>query len=234
MVDGASVERVTVSNIAMADIESPLFIRLGNRGRAQAVPRPGHLEDVSVADVVATGAERASSITGIPGYPVRRITLRNIRITAKGGGSAALAQKVVPEKENEYPDADMFDDLPAYGLFVRHAETLFLDNVHFHLAQPDARPAVVFDRVDDLDLRAFTAAPPSDDEPVLSLRDVRRCLMQGLRAQPGTRTLCKLTGAQTARIMVLGCDLTDAATPFQFGPDVDKSALHQQANFSQV
>jgi polygalacturonase len=234
MVDGASVERIAVSNIVMADIESPIFIRLGNRGRAQAVPKPEHLADISISDIVATGAERASSITGIPGFPVRRITLQNIRITAKGGGSAELARKEVPEKEKEYPDADMFDDLPAYGLFCRHAETLVLDNVHFHLAQPDARPAVIFDRVEDLDLRAFSAAPPSGDEPAIALRDVRRCFMQGLRAQPGTKTLCKLTGAQTARVMATGCDLTDATNPFQLGPDVDKTALSQQANFPRV
>jgi hypothetical protein len=58
--------------------------------------------------------------------------------------------------------------------------------------------------------------------------------MQGLRAQPGTKTLCKLTGAQTARIMALGSDFTDAATPFQLGQEVDKSALSQQANFPRV
>ena len=69
MVDGASVERIAVSNIVMADMESPIFIRLGNRGRAQAVHKPEHLEDISITDIVATGAERASSITGIPGYP---------------------------------------------------------------------------------------------------------------------------------------------------------------------
>ena len=234
MVDGASVERIAVSNIVMVDIESPIFVRLGNRGRAQAVHQPEHLEDISISDIVATGAERASSITGIPGFPVRRITLQNVRITAKGGGSAAVARKEVPELEDKYPDADMFDDLPAYGLFCRHAETLVLDNVQFHLAQPDPRPAVIFDRVEDLDLRAFTAAPPSGDEPALALRDVRRCLVQGLRAQPGTKTLCKLTGAQTARIMMFGCDLTDATNPFQLGPGVDKVALTQQANFPRV
>jgi hypothetical protein len=65
----------------------------------------------------------------------------------------------------------------------------------------------------------------------LALRNVRRCLMQGMRAQIGTKTLCGLTGAQTARIMATGCDLIDAANPFQLGPDVDKSALSQQANF---
>jgi hypothetical protein len=85
--------------------------------------------------------------------------------------------------------------------------------------------------VDDLDLRAFSAAPPSGDEPAVALRDVRRCFMQGLRAQPGTRTLCQLTGAQTARILATGSDFTDALDPFQFTPEVDKAALSQQANF---
>jgi hypothetical protein len=162
---------------------------------------------------------------------VRRLTLQNIRISAKGGGTAELARKDVPELENKYPDADMFDDLPAYGLFCRHAETLVLDNVHFHLDQPDARPAMILDRVEDLELRASSAAPPSGEEPAIALRNVRRCFMQGLRAQPGTRTLCKLTGAQTARIMAIGSDLTEAVTPFQLGQEVDKVALSQEANF---
>lgn len=231
MVDGASVERIAVSNLVMVDIESPIFIRLGNRGRAQAVPKPEHLEGISISDIVATGAERASSITGIPGFPVRRITLQNIRISVKGSGSAELARKDVPELEDKYPDADMFDDLPAYGLFCRHAETFVLDSVHFHLERPDARPAIILDRVEDLDLRAFSAAPPSGEEPAVALRNVRRCFMQGLRAQPGTRTLCKLTGAQTARIMATGSDFTEAANPFQLGPEVDKAALNQEANF---
>jgi polygalacturonase len=232
MVDGASVERIAVSNIVMIDIESPIFIRLGNRGRAQPVPQPEHLESISISDIVATGARRASSVTGIPGFPVHRITLHNIRISAIGGGSAGLARKEVPELENKYPDADMFDDLPAYGLFCRHAEFLALDNVHFHLEKPEARPAIILDRVEGLDLRALSAAPPSGDEPVIWLRNVRRCFAQGLRAQPGTKTLCRLAGPQTAKIMALGNDFSEAQTAFQLDPDVEKAALQQQANFA--
>jgi polygalacturonase len=231
MVDGASIERIAVSNIVMTDIESPIFVRLGNRGRAQTVPQPEHLEGISISDLVATGAQRASSITGIPGFPVRRITLNNIRISTVGGGAAALARKHVPELENKYPDADMFDDLPAYGIFCRHAETLVLDNVHFHLEKPDARPALIFDGVDDLDLRAVSAAPPSGDEPAIWLRNVRRCFMQGLRAPVGAKTLLKLTGAQTDRILAVGNDFSEAAQAFILTNDVEKNALRQEANF---
>ena len=230
MVDGASIERIAVSNLVMADIESPIFIRLGNRGRAQAVPKPEHLEGISISDVVATGARRASSITGIPGFPVRRINLKNIRISAVGGGTVELAHKQVPELEDKYPDADMFDDLPAYGLFCRHAESLVLDGVHFLLETPDARPVMIFDQVEDLELRAGSAAPPSGDEPTIWLRDVRLCFLQGLRAQAGTRILFKLAGAQTDRIRALGNDFSEATQAFEMAKDVGKNALRQEAN----
>jgi hypothetical protein len=232
MVDGASVERIAVSNLVMIDIESPIFIRLGNRGRAQPFPKPEHLQDISISDIVATGASRASSITGIPDFPVRRITLQNIRVSGKGGGPAELPRKEVPELEKKYPDADMFGDLPTYGLFSRHAEVLVLDNVHFRLEKPDTRPAIILDRVEDLDLRALSAEPPSGDEPAIWLRNVRRCFAQGLRAQPGTKILCRLTGPQTAKILALGNDFSEARTAFQLDPDVEKSALQQQANFA--
>ncbi len=230
MVDGASVERITVSNLAMTDVESPLFIRLGNRGRAQPVPKPEHFEGISISDIVATGARRASSITGIPGYPVRRITVQNVRVSARGGGIADLARKEVPELENKYPDADMFGDLPAYGLFCRHAEGLVLDGIRFHLEQPDARPAMILDRVEDLDLRAISAAPASGDEPVAVLRNVRRCLIQGWRAQPGTGLLCKLAGPQTARIAAVANDFAEAAYPFHLAEEANQAALTLEAN----
>src|SRR5438093_2300403 len=65
-VDGGGLERVTVSNIVMANIQTPVFVRLGNRGRAQETPTAGFLRDISIADICATGASRASSITGVP------------------------------------------------------------------------------------------------------------------------------------------------------------------------
>ena len=230
MVDGASLERVAISNLVMTDIESPIFIRLGNRGRAQAVPKPEHCQGISISDIVATGARRASAITGIEGFPVRRVTLQNIRVSARGGAPADLARKEVPELEHKYPDADMFGDLPAYGLFCRHAEALALDGVRFHLEQPDARPAMIVDRVEDLEVRAFSAAPPSGEEPTVALRNVRRAFLQGLRAQPGTRVFCKLSGAQTARISAAGNDFSEAASPFHFAPEVAPAVLSEQAN----
>jgi len=232
MVDGASIDRVAVSNLVMSNMESPIFIRQGNRGRAQAVPKPEHLQGISITDIVATGAERASLIVGIPGYPVKQVTLRNIRVTSVGGGSAELAGKAVPEKEEGYPDADMFGDLPAHGLFCRHAESLVLDNIQLQLEKADARPAIIFDQVENLELRHLSVAPPTGAEPAIRMREVKRAFLQGLRAQPQTQVLCRLAGAGTEHILALGNDFTEAALPFHLEPDVRPAALRQEANFT--
>jgi hypothetical protein len=230
MVDGASIDRVVVSNIAMADVRAPIFIRQGSRGRAQKVPRPQQLQNISISDIVATGAALCSSVSGIPGYPVRNITLKNIRITAHGGAAADLANHVVPEMEEGYPDAGRFGELPAYGLYCRHVETLKLDDVSFHCEKADGRPALIADDVGELDLRCITADPPSSEQSALWLREVRGCFMQGLRARAGTKTFIKLSGANTSGIRAVGNDFSQAEKAFVRENEVAEKALRQEAN----
>ena len=57
------------------------------------------LRDVSISNVVATGASGTSSITGIPGHPVERMSLQNVRVTAVGGGEAELVSLEMPDME---------------------------------------------------------------------------------------------------------------------------------------
>ncbi|MCX6625268.1 MAG: glycosyl hydrolase family 28 protein [Acidobacteria bacterium] len=70
-VDGGSIQGVTISNITMRDVGIPIFLRLGERGRGQVSPAPGRLEDISISNVVATGARRTCVIAGIPGALIR-------------------------------------------------------------------------------------------------------------------------------------------------------------------
>lgn len=149
MVDGANFENLVVSNVTIRDAATPIFLRLGNRGRGQDKPVPGTLKGVQFSNIVATGGSLASSITGLPGHPVRGVTLSDIDITMAGGGKAAPI--AVPEAEGDYPHAPMFGPLPAHGLYVRHVDGLSLRNVRFRTAAPDTRPAVVFDDVSDVE-----------------------------------------------------------------------------------
>src|SRR4029453_7861611 len=140
-VDGGTLEHVSVSNIRMKNIRAPFFVRRARRGRGQEVPTPGALRDVTIADVTATGASGTGSILGIPGHPVTRVTLRNIRVTARGGEKADAVTLNIPEMERLYPDAYLFGELPAYALYGRHVDGLVVEGLDATVEMRDAPPA---------------------------------------------------------------------------------------------
>jgi hypothetical protein len=50
----------------------------------------------------------------------------------------------------------MFGVLPAYGLYIRHADGVSMRNVRAKVERSDSRPALVFDDVKDLNLDGFS------------------------------------------------------------------------------
>jgi polygalacturonase len=229
-VDGGSLERVVVSDIRMTNVRAPIFVRLGKRGRAQDVPTGGVLKNVSISNVVAVGAMTASSITGVPGYPVSDIRLKNIRVTARGGADVRVASQRVPEVEARYPDAYMFTDLPGYGFYCRHVRGLTLDAVELDTDRPDARPAVVLDDVHHARVTALRAMPPEEGQPLVWLRSAQDCRISGLRARPGTTTVVRLSGANTARVRLLGNDFSQAYEVATLDGPVAPTALRLDGN----
>jgi polygalacturonase len=148
VVDGGRMENVTIRNIKMEGYMTPIFIRHSNR-HGPKDKGDTYLRNILVENVTGTCDSRiSSSITGVPardGMPARRprnITLRNISIVAPGGGMETDAAAQVPEKDEKYPEAFMFDSmpLPAYGFYVRHADDVRFENVKVETATPDARP----------------------------------------------------------------------------------------------
>jgi hypothetical protein len=227
-VDGGTVEHVVVSGIKMVDIRAPLFVRLGERGRGQAVRDAGTLSKITIADVVATGAEWTSSITGVPGEDVSEIALSDIRISSKGGGDAALVTRPVPERERDYPDAAHFRNLPAYGLYCRHVTGLRVDRATLTVAERDARPALVLDDVRGATVRTVVATAPRDAGPVAWLRSTRDCVI-GVRATEA-RAIVRLSGEETARVRVVGSGDSSAQSVVVLDHDVDATALSTEGN----
>ena len=77
--------------------------------------------------------------------------MSDIDITSPGGGTAEMAAAEVPEAEDTYPEnRKLGHSLPASGLYIRHANNVFLSNVRFHFRQPDARPLIVTDDCRDV------------------------------------------------------------------------------------
>ncbi len=148
-VDGGVLDGVVISNVVMTDVQTPLFIRLGDRRRPYSGNRASVLRNVHVSHVVARAVSAlSSSITGIPGNCVENVCISNMQVTVPGGGTAPEAEAAVPEAEKSYPENRMFGQvLPASGFYVRHARNVRFDNVRVIAETPDARPAFVYDDV---------------------------------------------------------------------------------------
>lgn len=225
-VDGAIVDGVTVSNITMRDVHNPLFIRLGNRGRGLNPPVPGALRNVSVSHIVATGADMTCSITGLPGYPVREVTLSDLRITMTGGGKAANLE--VPELPARYPECNMFGALPAYALYCRHVQAIRVRGASIGWEQPDDRPAVVMDDATDCAPTGLSAE--SQSGPIMWLRDVHNTVIQGCGTANPAPLFLRLSGRKTDSVKIIGCDLSRVAQIAEFTDGARPAALRQSSN----
>lgn len=152
-VDGGAIEDITVSNITMRGLTtSPLFLRLGARLRGPAGTQPGAIRRVLIDNVTSSNADALPSIiAGLAGHPVEDVKISNVFLEQVGGGTAAMAALDPPENAAGYPEPDMFGDLPASGLFVRHARNIELSHVEIAARAADARPALWLKDVDGFD-----------------------------------------------------------------------------------
>ena len=94
-----------------------------------------------------------SSVTGIPGYPVKDVVLEDIEIIYEGGSERTVneiapdeAGRRIPEAITSYPEFSMFGELPAWGLFSRHVEGLRIRDVRILTKKTDHRmPLLLMD-----------------------------------------------------------------------------------------
>jgi len=183
-VDGANLDDVTVSNIAMRRIfTAPLFLRLGGRMRGPEGTPIGRLHHVLISNIVAddVSGNQGILIAGLKGSPVEDVTLDNIQIGFAGGGAAALASREVPELERKYPEPGTFGPTPSWALYARHAANLTVRNVEFRVAAPDARGPIW---LEDVNGAEFDHVREPVQGPAFALKDVQGLVAQSCSGAP--------------------------------------------------
>lgn len=217
IVDGGLMENVRVSRIRITGSHNAIFIRLGHRNVKGEVGtlRDVVLEDIA-AEIPALPAEHmtkfpfpdhyhhptliTSSITGLPGHPVRGVTLRNISIVYGGIGEKPAAKPLearldqVPEKEDAYPECRMFGALPAWGFYCRHAEGLVFENVVLRVQGKDYRPALVCDDVGNVRLDGFQIRSAGSEPPIV-LRNVDGAILRRCEPPAGATPFVRSLGS---------------------------------------
>lgn len=191
-VDGGIVEDVVVDSLRSINTGNVIFLRIGERRPG----KKGKMNNVSIsniyAEVPATKPDAGynyegpvedlprnispASIVGMPDVLIENITLRNIEIRYPGGSNPNYAKvglnelDKVPELAANYPEFSMFKELPAWGIYVRHAKGLTFENITVTAAKKDYRTAIVMDDVHGATIKNLKVSEPSGKEPVFSFR----------------------------------------------------------------
>jgi len=174
-VDGGLLEDVAITNITMREIASaPIFMRLGSRMRGPSGVPIGELRRVRISNVVCSNSVSrfGSIISGIPDHPIEDIELSDIYIQHRGGGTQTDAAIVPAERENTYPEPDMFGTMPSHGFYIRHVKGLEMSHVEIEAMAAEARPAFVLSDVKSTDLLRIRAPQTTAGVPTFTLKSV--------------------------------------------------------------
>ena len=175
-VDGGMMQNIFLDNITMENIATPFFIRLGKRARpykpGQYVSRIDDVREISLSNISVINAKLPSSIIGLHSKKISGVTISNYTVRYSAVQDASPYNKV-EFQEFEYPAANMFKKLPAFALYCRSVEGLHLQNVKMYAAENDKRPALVFDRVNDVELFDVKADVRNPAAPMTHFRNTK-------------------------------------------------------------
>ena len=191
-VDGSKIEDISFDNIHAYNTGNAIFLRLSHRNSIEGqTPLLRHITISNSTFEVPYGKPDAgysyegpvedqprnispASIVGSPTQHITDILLDNVAFTFPGNTDTSYAYfpatleaiAALPERERQYPEFSMWKELPAWGLFLRHADSIVLRNVSFSVQAHDYRPALVTDDVDHFVLQKVTVKVPDNERPL--------------------------------------------------------------------
>lgn len=156
-VDQGLMDNIVVTNVALKHVHHyPIYITTGCRNRGpKEVTEPSRGQNIMISNVQALDCDSLAGIiiTGMENAPLKNISLSNIFVEYRGGGTADMAQKKYREQGTNYPEPRWAGPTPSYGLFARHIDGLKLRDITFALKKDDGRPAVMLENVKNLDMK---------------------------------------------------------------------------------
>jgi polygalacturonase len=172
--DGAQIEDVSITNITMRDIvNSPIYVRIGARMRAPEGIPLGQIKRLNISNIVVYNADprQSSIISGVPGADVQDISLHDIQIYTKGGGTVEQAKREMPEVEKAYPEPERHGITPAYGFYIRHTKGVDLYNIKVRSSTLDLRPVFFLDEASEVNINQVDMVK-TQQEPLIVLKKV--------------------------------------------------------------
>ena len=188
-VDGALIENIVIDGVRSINTGNVLYLRIGDRWSKGKKPS---MKDITISNVYAevpffkpdAGYNyegpiedlprniSPASIIGLPNYKIKNVKLKNIQIVYPGAGNPLYAKRgltdaeldSIPEMPAAYPEFSQFKELPSWGIYIRHAEGIELENVTFTALKKDYRPAIVIDDVKGISFKGMKFNEPESKD----------------------------------------------------------------------
>ena len=196
-VDGGIMQNILIDNITMENVATPFFIRLGIRSRpykkGQYVNKIEDVKDIYLNNISVINAKLPSSIMGLHHKKIKNISLTNYSVRYSET-QEAIQYNQVPYEELSYPAANVFQNLPAYGLYCRNVEELYLSNINMLSVENEVRSAITFDRADNLELHSVNAEVRNSSTPMMHFRNSGNVISSFCRSLGSNNALFELEG----------------------------------------
>jgi hypothetical protein len=247
---------MSFSNLVMDGVTGPISINLGPRRPGvtaqtpspsepqEATGEPGIVRNIAFRgvharvvvpepfpDVPFTSDYRPAEIkscialNGVD-MTIENISFDDVHVTFPGGGTTQeAAVRDVPKIAGEYFQNGV---LPSYALYARNVRGLTLNNVRFEVSAAEARPAIVFDHVEDAAVNALTVEGTSEAESTLRLIDAQNVLLTATRLLTPSPVFMRVEGANSGTITIDGGDLSKAAKVLTFAAGASEKAVKQR------
>ena len=168
-VDGGFLENVEVDSLYVLNSGNAIFLRIGARRQSGSRLENIRIKNVT-AEIAATKPDAGYEyegpiedmprnisppiiIAGLPGSLIKNVSFTNIELKHPGGGNPQFAKislnelDKVPEIPASYPEFSKFIELPAWGVYIRHASGIQFNNLKLSCGKKDYRTAIVLDDV---------------------------------------------------------------------------------------
>ena len=161
---GSDISGVAFSRVELAGTGASFFVYLAQQDVEApdgGAPKLGSVDGVSFTDIAGAtrswphsphqGALVTGNVYSGDGktYPITNLSFTRVAVTFDG--ALATVPGSPPEATpDEYPESNMFGDLPAWGFYLRHVQGVTFDSVTSSVAAADARQKLVTDDVEGL------------------------------------------------------------------------------------
>lgn len=222
--ENAPAERATNSYPIFMDIES----------RTENGPL-GKIENIQFSDLQIETFDGNCLIAGMPGMPIRELTLRNIRFRILAHRDFGKRHKPRGNRNIKYLAANDFASIPASFTFG-YVDGLVLENVTVVDESKAGQPQrfdiwgrnLQYVHVQNLSVISDNR---SRINPTLRLENAKNVRVENCKPGKSAAPFLKLSGAQTTGIKLIGNDLSTRKFPVIFSDELTQKVVVEKNNY---